>query len=366
MQKLLLLLVITGFCFKPSYSIPIPNKGFFSPERGTSLRVDEEYDRYKKRGDDFFAQGDYPNALKQYRNCLEVPNFDNDPYAKGRISLATKLTKLREDATKLLNSSKGDDAVILLKQILTENPNDPITKVTLTDYWSDEATKLYAQKNYIEAKKRYKEALQYAVKPDLIRVQIQNCDEFIKALQKPEPPVQIVQEKAKVEPATPNPVITSKPSQEKKEVSVEPKKEVVKKETKPAITLKQTPVPNRRLVPKILTAVIGLGAGGYAYLLNSQYQTKLNDLNSVAQTTDPDGDNVILTQSAFNQWETSYKEVKNFQSNKTTMYACLGVAGAAAITEIILFVSKPKAKKQTGFNLHPSTQNVGLALQYRF
>lgn len=365
MQKLLLLLAITGFTFNPSYS-RISNNTLFSSEKGALLKVDEEYDRYKKRGDDFYAQGDYQNALKQYRNCLEVPNFENDSYAKGRIGLVSKLTKLREDATKLLNSGKGDDAVVLLKQILTENPSDPITKVTLTDYWSDEATKLYAQKNYIEAKKRYQEALQYAAKPDLIRVQIQNCDEFIKAQQKSEAPIQNVQEKPKVEPATPNPVTTSKPTQEKKEVPVEPKKEVVKKEATPAITLKQTPAPNRRIVPKILTAVIGLGAGGYAYLLNSQYQTKLNDLSSVSQTTDPDGDNVILTQSAFNQWETSYKDVKSFQSNKTTMYACLGVAGAAAITEIILLVSKPKSKKQTGFNLHPSTPNVGLALRYSF
>lgn len=367
MQKLLLLLAIIGLSFNPSYS-RISNNTLFSSEKGALLKVDEEYDRYKKRGDDFFAQGDYQNALKQYRNCLEVPNFDNDPYAKGRIILVTKLTKLREDATKLLNSGKGEEAVVLLKQILTENPNDPITKVSLTDYWSDEATKLYAQKNYVEAKKRYQEALQYAAKPDLIRVQIQNCDEFIKAQQKPETPIQTVNEESKVAPNAPvqNPVTTSKPVQEKKDIPLEPKKEVVKKETKPAITLKQTPAPNRRLVPKILTAVIGLGAGGYAYLLNSQYQTKLNNLSSISQTTDPDGDNIILTQSAFNQWETSYKDVKSFQSNKTTMYACLGVAGAAAITEIILLVSKPKSKKQTGFNLHPSTQNVGLALRYSF
>ncbi|RDB02384.1 hypothetical protein DVG78_29040 [Runella aurantiaca] len=329
--------------------------------------MDEEYDRYKKRGDDFFVQGDYSNALKQYRNCLEVPNFDNDPYAKGRIALVTKLTKLRDDATKLLNDGKGEEAVVLLKQILDENPNDPVTKVTLTDYWSDEATKLYAQKNYIEAKKRYQEALQYAVKPDLIRVQIQNCDDFIKVQQKPEPPVQVVQDKAKEELPAPikSSVTTSKPIQKKQEVVAEPKKEENKKATAPAITLKPTPTPKRRIVPKILTAVIGLGAGGYAYLLNSQYQTKLNNLSSISQTTDPDGDNVILNQSAFNQWETSYKDVKSFQSNKTTMNACLGVAGAAVVAEIILF-ALPKPKKQTGFHFHPTTKNVGLALQYRF
>jgi tetratricopeptide (TPR) repeat protein len=362
MQNLLLLTFIFVLCERSCFANPRVSD--FTTGR---VAMDEEYDRYKKRGDDFFVQGDYSNALKQYRNCLEVPNFDNDPYAKGRIALVTKLTKLRDDATKLLNEGKGEEAVGLLKQILDENPNDPVTKVTLTDYWSDEATKLYAQKNYIEAKKRYQEALKYAAKSDLIRVQIQNCDEFIKAQQKSETQAPVVQEKAKVETPVPvqNPVTTTKPTQDKKDVAVEPKKERVKKEITPPITLRQTPAPKRRIIPKILTAVIGLGAGGYAYLLNNQYQTKLNNLNSVSQTTDPDGDNVILTQSAFNQWEISYKDVKSFQSNKTTMNACLGVAGAAVVAEIILF-ALPKPKKQTGFHFYPTTKNVGLALQYRF
>lgn len=366
MQKILLLLLITN-CWvttanaKNVRTVPTMVKN-------VTLGIDEEYDRYKKRGDDFFVQGDYANALKQYRNCLEVPNFENDTYAKGRIALATKLSNLRDNASKLISSGKGEEAIGALKQILVENPNEPITKGMLADFWTDKATKLYAQKNYIEAKKNYQEALQYVNKADLIQVQIQNCDEFIKAQQRNEVAAQNVVEKPKdkgLEPV-PNPVNISKPQETKEKTPLEAKKEGVKKETTPAVTLKPMASPKRRIVPKVLTALVGLGAGGYAYLLNNQYQTKLSNLNSISQTTDPDGDNVILNQTAFNQWETAYKDVKNFQSNKTTMYACLGIAGAAAITEIILLATKPKAKKQTGFKLNSNNQNIGLALQYRF
>lgn len=361
MQKILLSLVITSCLITPVFSKNVRTASIFVKE--VTWTIDEEYDRYKKRGDDFFAQGDYANALKQYRNCLEVPNFENDTYVKGRIALVTKLSTLRENASKLLNSGKGEEAVEALKQILVENPNEPIAKGMLAEFWTDKATKLYAQKNYVEAKKNYQVALQYVTKPDLIQVQIQNCDEFIKAQQRSETFVQNAVEKPKEAAPVQNPVNIAK-TQEKP--SLETSKNKVKKETTPPMTLKSTSSPKRRIVPKVLTALVGLGAGGYAYLLNNQYQTKLNKLNSISQTTDPDGDNVILNQTAFNQWETAYKDVKNFQSNKTTMYACLGIAGAAAITEIILLETKPKTKKQTGLKLNPSNQTIGLALQYRF
>lgn len=291
---------------------------------------------------------------------MVVPNFDNDSYAKGQIALMDKLTTLRESATKLLSAGKGEEAVGLLEQILTENPNDPITKATITKIWQDNANRLFVEKKYEEAKAAYQKAIKYAdeITKSSLSIAIQSSDEKIQAMKSAQQrPIHTEPEKKEEKSKKPeeNPV---KPEPEKEKPKVSPPPPQPGK----IVVIK----PKRRLVPKILTAVIGLGAGGYAYLLNSQYQTKLNDLSSISQTTDPDGDNVILTQAVFNQWQTSYKEVKDFQSNKTTMYACFGVAGAAAITEIILLVRKSKPKKQTGLNLHPSTQNVGLVLRYSF
>jgi|GEM_PF-1328983 len=321
--------------------------------------LDDDYERFKREGDELFKQGEYLKAKYKYKACLVVPNFGNDSYAKGRIDLMDKLITLRENATKLLSAGKGEEAVGLLEQILTENPNDPITKATITKIWQENANRLFGEKKYEEAKEAYQKAIKYAdeITKSSLSIAIQSSDDKIQAMQlAQQKPTQTEPEKKEEKSKKPE-ENTVKPDPEKEGPKVVP--------PKPLRDFGNTK-PNRRLVPKILTAVIGLGAGGYAYLLNSQYQTKLNDLNTVAQTTDPDGDNVILTQSAFNQWETSYKDVKSFQSNKTTMYACLGVAGAAAITEIILLVTKPKSKKQAGFNLHPSTQNVGLALKYSF
>ncbi len=317
--------------------------------------LDDDYEKFKREGDELFKQGEYLKAKNKYKACLVVPNFGNDSYAKGRIDLMDKLITLRENATKLLSAGKGEEAVGLLEQILIENPKDPITKATITKIWQDNANRLFGEKKYEEAKIAYQKAIKYAdeITKSSLSIAIQSCDDKIQAMQ----------------------LAQQRPTQTEPEKKEEKSKNPVKpgpKNEEPKVVLPPTQsqrgkivVINRRLVPKIVTAVIGLGAGGYAYLLNSQYQTKLNDLSGVSQTTDPDGDNVILTQAAFNQWETSYKDVKSFQSNKTTMYACLGVAGAAAITEIILF-ALPKTKKQTGFHFRPDTQNVGLALQYRF
>lgn len=320
--------------------------------------IDDEYDRYKKRGDDFFVQGEYQKAIAQYQNCLEVPNFSNDLYAKERITLANKLATKRQDAFKLLDTGKGEEAISLLKEILESNQNDPITKTALTEYLTSEATKLYTQKNYSAAKARYREAVKYAAKPDLLLVQIQNCDDFIKNEQK------IVQA----------PPVIKDPIKEETKIVEKPKSPSVTKEAPSPKVEKKTPEPitslefkpKRRIIPKIVFAAIGLGAGGYAYLLNNQYQSKLSTLNSIAAATDPDADNLILTPAEYGQWRSAYDDVKNAQSQSSILKTCLGVAAGAAIVEIILLISKPKQRKLTGFHLQPGNQNIGLAIQYRF
>lgn len=323
-----------------------PEVGFIE-NQNLSQPVDEEYERYKKRGDEYFAQGEYQNALRQYRNCLEVPNFENDPYAKGQIELCQKLIKLREQAFQSLNQGKGEEAVGSFEQMLVENPKDSITKVNLTDYWTREATKFYSEQNYEAAKERYQKALRYATKPDLIQVQIQNSEAFIKYRN---------EQAAKAAPTE---------NQDKPE-------EEMKEETLDQITIssgKPEPIkftkPKRRIGAKLLTAAIGIGAGAYAYSLNKNYQTKLDELDRIGKTADPDGDNVILSPGEFNQWQTAYKATTDAKNDRSKFMASLGVAGAAVITEIILF-ALPKTKKTTGLSLGAATQSSGLAVRYIF
>ncbi len=324
----------------------VPKVGF---TEGQNVRqpVDEEYERYKKRGDEYFAQGEYQYALRQYRNCLEVPNFENDPYAKGQIESCQKLIKLRAQAYQSLNQGKGEEAVGSFEQMLVENPKDSITKVNLTDYWTREGTKFYSQQAYEAAKERYQKALQYATKPDLIQVQIQNSEDFIKYRN---------EQAAKAIPP------------EKKETP----QEEMKEEILDQITIssgKPEPIkfvkPKRRIGVKLLTAAISVGAGAYAYSLNSNYQKKLDELGRIGKTADPDGDNVILNPGEFNQWQTAYQAATEAKKDHSKFMASLGVAGAAAITGIILFVL-PKSKKTTGLSLGVATQSSGLAVRYIF
>ncbi|MPR32310.1 tetratricopeptide repeat protein [Salmonirosea aquatica] len=343
MQKILLLLLILGCSICSNFansSVPdLTGKLPIAWEQ-----ADDEYDRYKKRADDFFDRGDYLNALRQYRNCLEVPTYENDPYAKGRIALVQKLLKLREEANKALNEGKGAEAIEYFEQIVAQNPKDSITKVNLTDYWVAEATKFYEQQNYEEAKVRYQKALQYATKPALIQVQIQNSEAFIK--------FKAEQAAKNEENIKGNPSVVANKPDAKTDLpeKINPQKEI-------AI--------NRRIGTKVLVGAVGLGAGLYAYTLNNQYQTKLDEANRIGRSTDPDGDGVILTAGEYNQWQTAYKKAADAKQNRSKFVASLGIVGAAAISEVLLWVL-PKSKKSTGISIESSTQNLGLAVRYTF
>ena len=55
-------------------------------------------DRYRKKGDELFKTGDYAKARQQYQNCLEVPGFENDTYAKEQITHCDTRLTLRQQA----------------------------------------------------------------------------------------------------------------------------------------------------------------------------------------------------------------------------------------------------------------------------
>ncbi len=344
MRKILVLLIILGGSFHATFSRSVlPDLGGESGA-GRST-IDEEYDRYKKRADAFFDQGDYLNALRQYYNCLEVPTFENDPYAKGRIVLAEKFVKLRQEAYQALNAKKGREAVALFEQIMAENPKDSLTKVNLTDYWTGEATQSYAQQNYGQAKSQYQEALKYARETALIQIQIQTCETYL--TQKAEQLAKAA-ETVKQGAGKPDRALDAGLSDPLAEIS------------QPNATLRK-----RHIGIKLAAAAVGLGAGAYAYSLNRNYQTQLDEVNRIGGIADPDGDNIILTTREFTPWQTAYIASADARKNRSKFVASLGVVGAAAITEVIL-LALPKRRKPSGLSVESSTQNVGLAVRYTF
>ncbi|GAB2517748.1 tetratricopeptide repeat protein [Spirosoma aerophilum] len=274
---------------------------------GGVVIIDDEYDRYKKRGDDFFKEGRYVEARRQYQNCLEVPGFENDRYAKEQIAECTTGLMLRQQADDAMRQNKGPEAIKLFGQLLNLNPDDAITKAQLGEYYERQGNQLFNQKRYVEAKNGYKEALKFATstKKESLLIQLQVIEDIL------------------------------------------------------------FPKPSKRIGLKALTGVIAVGTGAYALLLRSDYQSKLSTLTQINQTADPTGSGIIANPDTYRQYNEAYTAAEAAQQKNGLFKACIGVAALATIAEIYLLVHKPK-QRTSALQWKPSSQSWGLAVGYTF
>jgi tetratricopeptide (TPR) repeat protein len=263
--------------------------------------IDEEYDSYKKKGDDLFKSGKYPEARRQYQNCLEVPGFENDPYAKGQLEKCAAALVLRQQAADALRAEKYYETVMVYGKLLEINPDDAITKDQLAAYYEQEGNKLYSQQKYAYAKARYEQALPYSTRQESLRLLIRDCEKQL------------------------------------------------------------MPVIPKRTGLKLATGFVAVGAGVYALLLRSDFQTKLSTLNQVNQTTDPSNTGVIAPPEAFQKWSEAYDEADVAKKKNGLYKACLGVAAAATVAELYLLIHKPKNRARA-LNWRPSSTSWGLAV----
>ncbi|WP_375446690.1 hypothetical protein [uncultured Fibrella sp.] len=290
----------------------------------TPVVADDEYDRYRQKGDESFKVGRYDEARRQYRNCLEVPGFENDPYAKQRIELATQCLTLVQQADDALQQQKNDEVVARLTEVLALNPTDPLVKGRLADYYLSEGNQLFDQQRFSEAKVQYNKGLAFAqaegnrVKQSTLELQIRNSDNRIK---------QIEDDKNK------------------------------------AIVRYVVP---KRTGLKIAMGILAIGSGYYAYTLQNDFTTKQTAFNAVALAMDPDGDGIINTLDEYQRYATAYKSAEDAQSKRGLYTACVAVAAAATLTELYLLVHKPKPRQVIGFHIRPSQTGYGLAVGYRF
>ncbi|CCH54151.1 tetratricopeptide TPR_2 repeat protein [Fibrisoma limi BUZ 3] len=269
--------------------------------------VDEEYDRYKKRGDEFFKAGNYTDARRQYQNCLLVPGFENDTYAKAQIEKCGNALALRQQADDALKQNKVTEAIGLFNQVLAMNPDDAITKSRIADYYEREGNQLYSQQKYAQAKELYTKALQYTPKQEILRIQIRNCDENLVAK------------------------------------------------------------PNKKIGLKLLAGAVAVGSGAYAIMLRSDYQSKLSELNRISQAVDPENTGIIANSNAYQQYDDAYNDAESARQKTSTYKVLLGVAAVATITEIYLLLHKPKPR--TGakpISWYPASHSLGLAISYTF
>lgn len=271
------------------------------------LRVDDEYDRYKKRGDDYFKEGKYLEARRQYQNCLEVPGFENDPYAQKQVEACSTGLELRQKVEVAVREGKSLQVIDLLHELLNLNPDDAITLNQMADHYEREGNRLFNQKRYQEARVNYTEAVQFAnaTKKGTLQIQIRTIDELLQ------------------------------------------------------------PKYSKRVGLKVFTGVVAVGAAAYALVLRNDYQSKLNALNRISQSADPNGTGVIDNPVAYDQYNDAYQAAQAAQEKNGLFTACLGVAAVATIAEAYLLLHKPKPRK-TALSWHPSSQSWGLAVRCTF
>ncbi len=264
--------------------------------------VDEEYDRYRKRADEYFKEGKYFEARRQYQNCLEVPGFENDPYATRQIAECTKALALRQRADDALRQGKGPEAVGVFGELLNLNPDDAVTKLQLADYYEREANKLFNQQRYAEAANQYTAALNYATdtKKETLSIQIKNIDKIL------------------------------------------------------------YPKPSQRVGLKLFTGGIALGAGAYALFLRNDFQAKKGALSQTSKSADPT-DSGVINPSNEPEYNDDYNAAEAARRKNKLFKACLGVAAVATVAELYLIVRKPKPRARA-LNWQPSSTSWGLAV----
>ncbi len=306
----------------------------------------------KKDGDDLFKKGDYEAAQKKYEAAQNSPAFSNDGYIKEQIKFCRLAAAFQKDAKSAFARGNGAEGLAYLKKILEMNSTDPLTRQQITDYLQQRGDQQYARNQFNEAKKSYEEALPYAdiqTKGTLANL-INSCDKEIKAeADRRAEAAKVAKQEPKTTPKESKPETQKVP--ETKPVEPAVKQEVVKKEAKPVPEVELISKPS--VVPKIITAGIGVGALAYAFVLNNQYKSKLDNFTSLSRS------------SEYRQWRVAYDDVKAARSKNGLMNACLGVAVGAVIVESVLLIKKPKAKR-AALQLNSSSQNWGLALQYHF
>lgn len=306
----------------------------------------------KKDGDDLFKKGDYEAAQKKYEAAQNSPAFSNDGYIKEQIKFCRLAAAFQKDAKNAFARGNGTEGLSYLKKILEMNSSDPLTRQQITDYLQQRGDQQYARNQFSEAKKSYEEALPYAdiqTKGTLANL-INSCDKEIKAeADRKAEAAKVAKQEPKTTPKESKPETQKIPETKPTEPAV--KQEVAKKEAKPVPEVELTSKPSA--VPKIITAGIGVGALAYAFVLNNQYKSKLDNFTSLSRS------------SEYRQWRVAYDEVKAARSKNGLMNACLGVAVGAVIVESVLLIKKPKAKR-AALRLNSSSQNWGLALQYHF
>ncbi|WP_040007128.1 hypothetical protein [Fibrisoma limi] len=264
--------------------------------------IDDEYDRYKNRGDAHFRQGSYLEARRHYQSCLEVPGFEANPWIKSRIEYCSKYQVIRQQA----ENAQVAEAIGFYRELLGYNPEDANAKDKLIAIYDKKADDAFDLKRYREAIVNYGQMLKYT-------------------------------------------------ADEKKINEVN---ERIKKANVFRLNYQYSKL-------QIAAGVVAIGAGTYALLLRNDYQKKRNALDIISRTVDPENIGLIESSDGYRQYKEAYSDVQSAQNKNGWFKAGVGVAVAATIAELYLILNKSKLST-SAITWRPSSDSVGLTIGYRF
>lgn len=301
--------------------------------------IDEEYDAYRRKGDAFFKAGRYSEARQQYQNCLEVPGFENDDYAKKRIEVATRCLALLQQADDALQNQNDTLVVQTLQQVLSLNPADELLIGRIAEHYELEGNNLFANDRLIEARMYYQRAATYASQVRN-RVKMSTLDTQIRA-------IDVRLEQLENERET---FLRTAPRKPPKAI--------------PAVPVKSRVDPTKPLL-KIGLAVITAGSGLLAYSLGHDVDVKAEQLERLNADFDLNKDGFLDKPDQYPTYKDATEQLQKAIEQRGLYRICLGVAAAAILGEAYLFLHKPQPR-QASFFWRPSATSYGLTIGYRF
>ncbi len=309
-----------------------------------------EYSKYKKEGDKFYEQGSYDAAIRNYILASVEDGYENEKYINEQIVYCRKCINSLTEAEKAINEGNLGKAIISWKEVLNLNAKDNNTKSKLSLNLELYGDKLFDLKKFDYAKIQYIEAIKYnTLSQEIIHVKIKKCDTEINK-------AEIAKQKAVL------PVIESQVgifNDSAKNADNETPKEKTNKNSGGGVI--QTKY--RTKAPKIIvTTMVGLGGGAYAYMLNNNWNSKVNAYNIAKNNADALANRGYLAGTeSYNKYKIAYDNMAKAKKNHGIFLASLGVSALAGALDIIFIVKKPKSKV---VNIGLNNSNSGLAISY--
>ena len=264
------------------------------------LAVDDEYNQFRKQGDDFFKSGKYDKALNKYLSCLEIPGFEKDDYALQRVDVCKRAMALQKEiVTKGTNMlDKSTDAVDALLKL---NPEDEQVRNTAFAFWVNKGNQAMYQKNWQEASDNFIKALAYKTDAD-VEKKLQRCENMLVDGDVVRRPVS---------------------------------KTVVKS-------------PSSGVPLKVIMTGVAVGGALYAVSLNNGWQTKIDAITQ-AQT---EGDR--------SKYQLAYQDAEDYRAKLGIRNASIATAVIAAGVDAFLFVRKPRT---AAIQVRPSGVGMSLQVR---